>query len=528
MALGGSFTNPQRVIDKSFNAFIEGGKNLTKTSTKTLQDIETGVKAEKEFQARQQQAQDTEMQGLYGKINKVPSSGNAALDNNIHAFWNDKVDEYFKIKNAMDKGTISRQEGNRALSKITNLSNQFAAQAKTLALNSGTYKEDLKNGTVSSLGSPETKEILSQLGKGGNVGIIERGGKLIYYTPETTDENGNVLPGAMLNGSEMEATVAGGGRLYENKVDISQNLATAFNKTYMPEDMSSEYVSTVTKTRDDWIDENDHSKGKYEQIPEGEEYTFQIIDEDGKAGGQKAMMESGILDPLLNNPSVMKSYWQDTIPDEWLKENGYDGIENTAWGVKPEDMEDEEWEKIEGQQMEAAKQYMANSSYDANATMDQKMKYIGKAKITPPAPKPSGKAPKTRYQRMTAKMQQDFEGKYQKKQALDNEFKNGDVNELKDKYGSMYTDKEGNPDPRFTNATTADEVLAIVKEYEGYDDTYNVVEQDYYQNMNPYPKHHKFKTKAEYDEAVSNGKIKVLDTVTVEDTNTKFKVNKPY
>jgi len=528
MALGSSFTNPQRVIDKSFNAFIEGGKELVNTSTKTLQDVEAGVKAEKEFQARQQQAQDTEMQGLYGKINKVPSSGNAALDNNIHAFWNDKVDEYFKIKNAMDKGTISRQEGNRALSKISHLSDQFAAQAKTLALNAGTYKEDMKNGTVSSLGSPQTKEILNQLGKGGNVGIIERGGKLIYYTPETTDENGNVIPGAMLNGSEMEATIAGGGSLYENKADISQNLATAFNKTYMPEDMSSEYVKTVTKTRNDWIDENDHSKGKYEQIPEGEEYTFQIIDEEGKAGGQKAMMESGILDPILENPSVMKSYWQDTIPDEWLIENGYKGIENTAWGVKPEEMDDEEWSEIQNKQNEAAKQYMANSAYDANATMDQKMKYIGKAKIAPPAPKPGGgKAPKTRYQRMTAKMQQDFEGKYKKMQSLDKEFANTDVEDLKTKYGGMYTDNEGNPDPRFENATTPDEVLSIVKEYEGYDDTYDVVEQDYYQNMNPHPKHHKFKTEDEYNEAVRNGKVKVLDQVTVEGKGT-IKISKPF
>ena len=385
MALGKSFTNPQRIIDKSFNALTEN--TITQDTIKTMSGIEAGVIREKEFQAQQDQQVDTEQQGFYGKINKVPTTGNAALDNNIHAFWDDKADEYFKIKNAMDKGTISRQEGNRALTKIMKLADDFERQAKVLALESAKYKEDLKNGTVSSLGSPNTKNILNQLGLGGNVGIVERGGQLIYFTPEGVDAEGNKIPGSILNGSEAEAMTANGGQLYQNKVDISQNLATAFNKTYQPDQPNSQYVTTVTKTRNDWIDENDHSKGKFTQIPEGEEVTFQTITTDGKANGQKAMMESGVLDPLLNDPSVMQSYWQDTIPDQWLKDNGYAGIENTAWGVKPKDMSDDEWTKVQEKQNQAAKQYMANSAYDANSTMDQKLKYISRKKIVPPPPK---------------------------------------------------------------------------------------------------------------------------------------------
>ena len=267
------------------------------------------------------------------------------------------------------------------------LADDFERQAKVLALESAKYKEDLKNGTVSSLGSPNTKNILNQLGLGGNVGIVERGGQLIYFTPEGVDADGNKIPGSILNGSEAEAMTANGGQLYQNKVDISQNLATAFNKTYQPDQPNSQYVTTVTKTRNDWIDENDHSKGKFTQIPEGEEVTFQTITTDGKANGQKAMMESGVLDPLLNDPSVMQSYWQDTIPDQWLKDNGYAGIENTAWGVKPKDMSDDDWAQVQEKQNQAAKQYMANSAYDANSTMDQKLKYISRKKIVPPPPK---------------------------------------------------------------------------------------------------------------------------------------------
>ena len=60
-------------------------------------------------------------------------------------------------------------------------------------------------------------------------------------------------------------------------------------------------------------------------------------------------------------------------------------------------------------------------------------------------------------------------------------------------------------------------MLALVKEYEGYDDTYDVIEQDYFKNINPNPKSHKFKTIAEAQEALKNGTIKLMDTYFTEE-----------
>ena len=86
----------------------------------------------------------------------------------------------------------------------------------------------------------------------------------------------------------------------------------------------------------------------------------------------------------------------------------------------------------------------------------------------------------------------------------------------------MYTKKDGSVDPAFAQATTPEEVLEIVKGHEGYDDTYDVIEQDYFRNLNPNPRSHKFKTKAEAQEAIRNGTVKYMDTYFTEETGENF------
>ena len=53
MALGKSFTNPQRIIDKSFDALTKN--TITQDTIKTMSGIEAGVIKEKQFQEQQDQ-----------------------------------------------------------------------------------------------------------------------------------------------------------------------------------------------------------------------------------------------------------------------------------------------------------------------------------------------------------------------------------------------------------------------------------------------------------------------------------------
>jgi len=392
MALGEGFTNPQRVINKSFDAFIRGGNDIVNKVATTQAEVTQNILKEKAYKEQQEMLENQQMQSMYSKVNEIGSTGNAALDENIMSFWNDKADEYFKIKNAMDKGVISKQEGNKALVRINGLVNQFKEEAKYLAEQTAMYKDDLQNNKVSSVGSIQNKNILNGIGTGGNVGIVERGGKLYYYQPEYTDENGNLIEASMVNGREMMASAATGDNLYKTIPDISKNLETAFNETYQPESLESKYVTTIDVKKGDPIPGTDGEV--FTNIPEGEIYTYQIIDDEGKQKGQASMISSGILNPILNNDNIMQSYWQDSVPDEWLRENGYtDDIINSRWNDFPVDMSDEDKAEFARLQTEAATQYMAEKAYNDNADMDNKLKFMQKKSIPKPSSnKTSGKS----------------------------------------------------------------------------------------------------------------------------------------
>lgn len=484
MALGDNFTNPQRIINKSFDAYVKGGNDIVNRVAKTSSEVQEQILAEKKFQAEMDELENTEMQSMYSKINQVGSTGDAMLDENMLAFWNDKTDEYFRIKNAMQKGTLGKQEGNAALSRINGLVGQFKEQAKYISEQTTMWKEDQKNNNVSSIGSPENKAFMNSVGQGGNTGIVERGGKLYYFTPGYTDENGNEIPSSMINGAEMMAAANNGEGLYRQKANINKGLATAFNETYQPDQMNSKYVKSVKKKRGDWIDDNDHSKGKHENIPEGEIYTFQIIDEKGKAEGMAEMKTNGVLDPLLNNDYNMQSYWQDTIPDEWLKEKGYgDDIINSRWNEFPSDMSPDEQKKQAQLQRDIASDYMVEQAYNDNAVMDNKLSFLKSEKITPPPPK--GAPEKSRYDRMSVDKQQDFEALMIAKPELDAQLAEVTVDNLDDmkkKWGKKYTNNNG--DPYIFNATTPEEFVKEVEEIAGYDSNYKVIEEDYYK-VNP-------------------------------------------
>ena len=384
-----AYTNPQRIIQRKFDVMVDAGKATLDGVAATLEQSKQKVAKERAYQQKQNEIMAAEQTDMYGKINNIGTSGNKALDNNIQDFWYNKVDDYYKIKNAMDKGIISKNEGAKQLASINGLLGKFKEDVKILSSNANAYRQDLEAGNVSNLGSPETKAVLGSLSQNGNVHIVERGGELYYFKPGDT-ENGVEQGDAIINGGELRAMEGRGENLYKTKVNVDPLLTTAFDKTYMPGQVAGPgYIKTVTRTRDDWIDKNDHSKGKYVTIPEGEKYTFQIIDEQGKADGQAKMISSGVLDPIVNNPAYMESYWEDSIPDEWLKEKGFEDVAGTAWGYKPPDMLDNDWQVLQEQQMNAAKQYLAEQAYNQNADMDQKMKFMSKSTIKNDTPPPS-------------------------------------------------------------------------------------------------------------------------------------------
>jgi hypothetical protein len=122
-----SFRTPQRVTDESVDRFLKSSYNITDAIARSGHQIVANVRKQKEDQQKRNAERDLQMQQMFDKANEFGSTGDAKLDENILAFWNQKVDDYFTIKNAMQTGKIGKQEGNLALARINGLVGQFIA-----------------------------------------------------------------------------------------------------------------------------------------------------------------------------------------------------------------------------------------------------------------------------------------------------------------------------------------------------------------------------------------------------------------
>ncbi len=389
-----SFKNPQRTINREFDAFIRGGNALTNQIATTTAEIRKGVAAQKKLNREIQEKDDVLMQSLYSKVNEFGDSGNAMMDQNILSFWNSKVDEYFKIKNAMQDGIIGRQEGNQALAKINGLVPQFKQQVAYLASESRMFSEDSNNDNVSSVGSTQNKVMLQRMHEGGDVQIVEKGGQLYYFSPEQKDEEGNVISeAAMLNGNELIANATAEKKLYERKVDLSSPLTAVFNKVIQPDSLDGKFVEYTEPIKKGDI--NKLTGLPYPGLEEGYQYTYKTIPANRKDAAIEELAKSQGITSLMSNDGSMRRVWQDEIPDEEIQriatEKGYDiSLYEDPWHEFAGDMSPEEIEKVTAEQDDIMRTYLAEKTYNDNATMDNTLKFVKKEVYDPNAENKDG------------------------------------------------------------------------------------------------------------------------------------------
>ena len=381
-----SFKNPQRTINREFDAFIRGGNALTNQIATTTSEIRRGVAAQKKLNQEMQEKDDALMQSLYSKTNEFGKSGNALMDQNMLGFWNSKVDEYFKIKNAMQDGIIGRQEGNQALAKINGLVPQFRQQVAYLAGESQMFNEDSNNNNVSSVGSTQNKVMLQRIHEGGNVQIVEKGGQIYYFSPEQKDEEGNVISeAAMLNGNELIANATAEKKLYERKVNLSSPLTAVYNKAIQPDSLDGKFVDYIKVKKGDI---NPVTGLPYPGLEEGQVYTFKTITPEKKPQAIEELAKSQGINSLMSNDSSMRRVWQDEIPDEEIlriaTEKGYDtSLYEDPWHEFAGDMSQEQIEKVTAEQDDIMRTYLAEKAYNDNANMDNTLKFVKKEVYDP-------------------------------------------------------------------------------------------------------------------------------------------------
>jgi len=393
----GAYGSPQRIVDTKTRDLLKEN-TIQNNLLKTFSSVGELIAKQKKFTEQSTKAQDKQEIALYNALNTAGSTGFAHLDESVLRLWNDKVDDFFTIKNAMHHGDISRREGNRELAKIMAMPKQWAEIVKVLAENKKGYDEAVKNGTISSLGSIENKSIL----EGNKWEISEQGGNFFFYQ-DAFSMDGVDYPKAVVNGNALLAANAAGKDMYEEKVNISEMLTSAFNNLTTPDDVQSQYYTVLAARNGDKIPGN--KKGEvFTNIPEGQEYTYKMMTKEQNDKTRVDLLP--VLQPILNNQEIMPSYWQDEIPDgeEGAEDNDQNSLTtfyneheqefaeknitrdqwvNSAWNYFGKDLDQETQDFLKQKQMQAATNFMVEQAMQENNTVDQTLKVMSKRNIQP-------------------------------------------------------------------------------------------------------------------------------------------------
>ncbi len=413
-----SYTNPRRIVDKRFDVMLKGANRITDTMMRGVEQMTNNVIKQKEQVRKQQELVDNEMQSMYSMANKFGTSGDPLLDNNLVSFWNGKVDEYFDVKNRMQSGQMSRQEGNMALAKIKGLVPKFQTMFGYIAQETASYGESLKNNNVSSTGSMQNKDMLATFMQGGDIQIAERGGNIYFFKPNdavkgeadfSLSEDMKTGNASMLNGDELIAMANQGTSLFNEKADISQLTTTLADKTSNP-DGPSPYFETI-KLRAGSPDPFNEGQ-TIENIPEGYEYEYQTMIPEQREKLLLDMENSPMTQTIMSDDKRMLSVFQDDIPDnaedsngngmsiqeisarlieesglseqEWLSSMGLSNmseLENSSWHEAPSNLTPEQETALSNTQDQIAKKFIAMKAFNDNIESDGIGKLLTKNKI---------------------------------------------------------------------------------------------------------------------------------------------------
>lgn len=401
----GAYGNPKKIDVSKATQDLLKENSIQNNLLKGFNSWISNVMQQKRFHDQSIKADEKQIETMTKSMNMAGSSGFAHIDKSVTNLWNEQVDNFYTIKNAMHKGTISRREGNRELQKIMSLPKKWSDTVKVLAKNKQLYDEAKRNGTLSSLGSIENKSILE-----GNLwDVTEQGGNFFFYQGEQTIDGVN-MPKSVVNGNALLAADASGQEMFEEIVDVSALETSAYNNSFTPTDIKSKYF-TVDEFRNGHIipgskNKSNNFKGEvFTNIPKDQAYTYKIMTEDQGKQARADLASNGTLKPILNNPTIMPSYWQDHIPDGSLEEGAendpnslasfYDENAgafdeknitkeqwvNTSWNNFGKDLPEETQSFLKEQQMKAATNYMVEETMKNNNDVDQTLKVVSKRTI---------------------------------------------------------------------------------------------------------------------------------------------------
>ena len=246
-----SYTNPSRIINKTAQEVQKGGQRMQDQLLTTSAEIAKASQIQKK-QLAQLEEENIERENNFFDSVQNSTKGHQHLDSKVANTFEGLTKDYVEINRLAALGPpegISKTEANLRRREIEQTPKQFQEQAGYLEIEVQKYGDALKNGTMSSIGSPTNKAVLDAMYNDRDVEIARENGEFFYYIPKK-DKDGKNLPWpeneGSLNGTKLAERSQSGEDLFNLKTETGGLTKTIWDKLSGEETGLGEY--TITKS----------------------------------------------------------------------------------------------------------------------------------------------------------------------------------------------------------------------------------------------------------------------------------------
>tara|TARA_R110000772_G_scaffold4415_3_gene15704 strand:- start:596 stop:1972 length:1377 start_codon:yes stop_codon:yes gene_type:complete len=339
-----AYTNPQRIINNEFEIFSKANQKMNMQRERTFEIMRRQMAASRKNQQIVYERGLREKNNFTNRISEF-STGDDEFNVNIRNFWNDQVDEYFKIKNGISTGEIDPTRGKQALDMINKQVNTYKMVAPEILMLAKDLKdkqtiEPGKPGAISSTTNSEMQEVLLSVANGKNTNIVAKNGKLFLFNPPNGDEKG-----AMINIDELLKMQANGNVIKTVPDDTELNSKIVDNYLH-PDNLKSAYVTYEYEDNPDDIENQD---------------VFRFITPQKRTSLENSMYKGNAFSKIVEDDESMSILWADVYNEA----EGVDDLyKDSEWGDIPDSFTLEEGQAWLKGQKDQARKLMIKKSVD--------------------------------------------------------------------------------------------------------------------------------------------------------------------
>jgi hypothetical protein len=339
-----AYTNPQRIINNEFEIFSKANQKMNMQRERTFEIMRRQMAASRKNQQIVYERGLREKNNFTNRISEF-STGDDEFNVNIRNFWNDQVDEYFKIKNGISTGEIDPTKGKQALDMINKQVNTYKMVAPEILmlakdLNDKKTIKPGEPGAISSTTNSEMQQVLLSVANGKNTNIVAKNGKLFLFNPPNGDEKG-----AMINIDELLKMQANG-NVIKTVPDHTELNSKIVDNYLHPDNLKSAYVTYEYEDNPDDIENQD---------------VFRFITPQKRTSLENSMYKGNAFSKVVEDDESMSILWADVYNEA----EGIDDLyKDSEWGNVPNSFTSEQGQAWLKGQKDQARKLMIKKSVD--------------------------------------------------------------------------------------------------------------------------------------------------------------------